>query len=63
MTEGFTELLLTLFSSAGLAGALFAALLSHVLRKARADADRRRRNGRRWRSCGVRAKRLPENCC
>lgn len=42
MTEGFTELLLTLFSSAGLAGALFAALLSHVLRKARADADRRR---------------------
>ena len=43
MTEGFTELLITLFSSAGLAGALFAALLSHVLKKARADADRRRR--------------------
>lgn len=42
MTENFTELLITLFSSAGLAGALFAALLSHVLKKARADADRRR---------------------
>lgn len=42
MTESFTELLITLFSSAGLAGALFAALLSHVLKKARADADRRR---------------------
>lgn len=39
MTENFTELLITLFSSAGLAGALFAALLSHVLKKARADAD------------------------
>ena len=27
MTENFTELLITLFSSAGLAGALFAALI------------------------------------
>ena len=30
MTESFTELLITLFSSAGLAGALFAALVAFV---------------------------------
>ena len=31
MTESFTELLITLFSSAGLAGALFAALTISLL--------------------------------
>ena len=60
MTESFTELLITLFSSAGLAGALFAALLSHVLKKARADAGR---SGRRWKSCAARARRPPASCC
>lgn len=43
MTGELTELLITLFSSAGLAGALFALLLEHVLKRAKADAERRRK--------------------
>ena len=62
MTESFTELLITLFSSAGLAGALFAALILALIPTILLFLIGQKQL-LRWKSCAARARRPPASCC